>query len=197
MDERTLSGMSDEEYVRRGNSLLALGFQEVLRQVYVHCRQRGRALEYIWQLHLSLTDMAFAAAAAAETKYRSLREAFQNGYTCQEDIEQDIQRRAEEVASSRSTVPQKDREELVYRVVGMEKTIQQLSDKFERSKTMCRRLKEQSAARGPAAQRIAALERALAAMTHRAEAAEQRAAALETQGKGPAGQVSRDRPPLV
>ena len=197
MDERTLSGMSDEEYVRRGNSLLALGFQEVLRQVYVHCRQRGRALEYIWQLHLSLTDSAFAAAAAAETKYRSLREAFQKGYTCQEDIEQDIQRRAEEVASSRSTVPQKDREELVYRMVGMEKTIQQLSDKFERSKTMCRRLKEQSAARGPAAQRIAELERALAAMTHRAEAAEQRAAVLETQGKGPAGQVSRDRPPLV
>ena len=60
----------------KGQLSLGVGISEVLRQVYVHCRQRGRALEYIWQpSHQWLTF----AAAACQTNIAACEKHFK-GY---------------------------------------------------------------------------------------------------------------------
>jgi len=141
----------DFTFVCKGNELLSLGFQELLRQVYMYCSERGRALEYVWRLHLGLTDMAFEYAKQ-KGEDMALLQSQSLFYKSEEDRERDVAQRVETLlASERAQYEahmaraQAHEEELVYRFVGMEQMIERLTIKYEKSKKLCRNMAARAA----------------------------------------------------
>jgi hypothetical protein len=147
--ERQQSGgeMDTREYVKKGNTLLSLGFHEILRQVYMYCNERGRALEHVWRLHLRLTDIAFQYADRKKEACARLQAAFKKGYQCEEDVERDVQARVKEALRNERAEFEQNMcrarthgQELVYRLVGLEQMIERLTIKYEKTKKICREL---------------------------------------------------------
>ena len=138
--------LDDVTFVCKGNELLSLGFHEVLRQVYMQCSERGRALEYVWRLHLGLTDLAFEYAKQKGEDLTRLQSQ-SLFYKSEQDREHDVGQRVKtKLAAERAQYEaymaraQAHEAELVYRFVGMEQMIERLTIKYEKSKRLCRNL---------------------------------------------------------
>jgi hypothetical protein len=149
--EQHVQAFDDFTFVCKGNELLSLGFQELLRQVYMYCSERGRALEYVWRLHLGLTDMAFEYAKQ-KGEDMTLLQSQSLFYKSEQDRERDVAHRVETLlASERAQYEahmaraQAHEEELVYRFVGMEQMIERLTNKYEKSKKLCRNIAAKAA----------------------------------------------------
>ena len=134
-------------YIREAHTVCSAGFHELLRQVYMVCSDRGRALEHVWRLHLGLTDTALEYAEARDADHRRLQAMFSKTYASEGDMEREVEQRVE----ARICVKKGEyeghmqrarshEEQLVYRMVGMEQMLERLSIKYEKSKRICRDL---------------------------------------------------------
>jgi hypothetical protein len=134
-------------FMNKAHHVLSAGFHELLRQVYMVCSERGRALEHVWRLHLGLTDTALEYAEARDADHRRLQAMFSKTYASEGEMEREVEQRVE----ARICVQKGEyeghmqrarshEEQLVYRMVGMEQMIERLSIKYEKSKRICRDL---------------------------------------------------------